>query len=254
MLSINLIAKIAKAARFDQLIEELSAVGPAFSLALRIRLANAPAAAVALGLRRVLELTAGPTAAAHALLLQLLAMQLPDGSFDRDPIATAAAATAIETAIAQKAVSPADHAALRDARCHALAALAGMQDAAGLLHGPLDRTGDDRALTTAFTLWLSTGDEGVRSAVRLADLLTWLESNQHRLDDATDRFWQLAQVELEPAASPRHAAAYAEAQAYDEEADYTRRDEQAGRDQQPEHAGRRRDAKARFELMLATAA
>lgn len=234
MLSINLIARMAKAERFDSLVEGLSESGLSLPLALRMRLTNAPAAAVAMGLLRVLELTAGPTPAIHALLQLLPGMQAADGSFGRDPIATAAAASAIETAIAQKAVSPADYAQLRDSRFQALSALPAMQDASGLLHGPLDRTGDDRVLTSAFTLWLTGGDEAVRSSLRFAELMTWFESHEDQIDAASDRYWQLAQCHFEYAAATAIEDTHAgSADAVSTSADKT---------------------SPRFELLLATAA
>ncbi len=194
MLSINLIARLARNERYDSLLEGLSSNGMAMPLSLRIRLTNTPAAVVALGLRRILELTAGPTQAANALLLQLLAMQLPDGSFDEDPVATAAAANVIELAIEGKAVSPADHDSLQSVRHHAFAALSAMQDHDALLYSRHDRTLADRTLGSALALWLVGSDELFRASIRYADLLTWFESNEDCLDPAADRFWQMAQL------------------------------------------------------------
>src|SRR5580698_853999 len=94
MLSVNRIEHFFEGRKFEQLLDSLASNGVDLPLPLRIRLGQSQAAAVALGLRRLLELTYGPTALSRSMTAQLLATQEPDGSFDHDPLATAAAVAA----------------------------------------------------------------------------------------------------------------------------------------------------------------
>jgi hypothetical protein len=165
-------------------------------LPLRIRLGQVPAAAVAMALRRVIDLTYGPTGLSRDLVSHLLKAQQPDGSYGYDPLATAAVASALGRLIAEQSAAAGEEA--RTARERALAPLAAMQGEAGLFRGSdlgVDRTEQERAQCTAFILFLLAGDEGFQQAVRFADLLNWFEQRQDSLEDETRRLWLMARAD-----------------------------------------------------------
>ncbi len=66
MLSLHTIERALETADHDRLVREVAANGLSLPLPLRVRLSSSEAAAVALGLRRVAELTYGPTALSRA--------------------------------------------------------------------------------------------------------------------------------------------------------------------------------------------
>ncbi|MCX5658208.1 MAG: hypothetical protein NTW19_00620 [Planctomycetota bacterium] len=84
MLSVNLIERLFRGRRFEQLLDSLAANGLSLPLPLRVRLAQTPAAAVALGLRRLVELTYGPTTLSREMAGFLVVLQGEDGSFGGD--------------------------------------------------------------------------------------------------------------------------------------------------------------------------
>ena len=94
MLSDNHIQKLFNTQDHSRMIGSLADNGTTLPLALQSRLTQ-PIAAAGLGLRRLVELTYGPTPLSRDMTAALLEGQLEDGSFvgnsDRDPLATAAA-------------------------------------------------------------------------------------------------------------------------------------------------------------------
>lgn len=196
MLSANLIDRHFRAGRIDAVIDALSDNGLELPVALRVRLSQSEAAALALGLRRVVELTYGPTPLSRALAQALLRHQAADGGFDGDPIATAAAAAALAALLAEhrQVEGTAEGEAYAAAHARAVAALAGMQGGDGLFTCAADRTLQDRALSSAFILTLLGRDELFLGSVRSAELQGWLEQRQGRLEPDTERMWRLARA------------------------------------------------------------
>lgn len=182
----------------DRLVRSLASNGTPLPLPLQVRLTEAGSAApLAMGLRRLLELTYGSDPLVRELTDELLSLQHPDGSFpgnhagDPDPLATAAAAAAL-TRLCHDA--PYLHPCL-DHACHrSLTALAAMQDEAGLFDCPNDRTPADRALTGTFILYLLGCDMLFRQTIRYADLVNWLDDHADRLDEPTRELWQMARI------------------------------------------------------------
>lgn len=212
MLSVNLIERLFNSGRHEQLLAAVAGNGLVLPLALRIRLTQSSVAAVALGLRRTVELTYGPTSLSRAMTRRLLEWQEPDGSFGRDPAVTATAVVALRRVLSDQPQVDSDGQIVA-ATEQALAALASMQSAEGdapaVLPGGFaaseDRCDRDAALTTAFVLYLLADDSAFRQAVRFADLLDWFEQHPHELDADTDRLWQMARTaprrELHPLAA-----------------------------------------------------
>jgi hypothetical protein len=203
MLSLHQIQSLFRSGRRDQLVTALTVNGLPLPMPLQIKLAGSPAAAIALGLRRLSELTYGPTPVGRAMLQALLARQQEDGSFDGDALATAAALAAINQLerdqhgiIAPKLLS--------DIRDHAMDWLASQQQADGLIASSADRSDEDRALSSAFILFMLDRDELFRSTIRYADLLDWFECDQRQLAPEVARLWQLAQARRQMAARIRH--------------------------------------------------
>jgi hypothetical protein len=218
MLSVHLIDRYFRSGRNEQLLAGVLANGLEAPLPLRARLGQSRAAAVALGLRRVLELTYGPTALSLDMMQALLADQGEDGSFDGDPVVTAAAVAALGRLLEQQSApwqSPVgDTQDLTSARDRALAALAGMQatsmtgsdDECPAFRGTDDRHCRDVSQTAAFILVLLANDAAFRAAVRFADLMSWFDEHRESLDTDTQRLWRLARAGLSRRAL-RHAAA-----------------------------------------------
>ncbi|MEX0774498.1 MAG: hypothetical protein WD042_02165 [Phycisphaeraceae bacterium] len=224
MLSQHRIERDFSLGRFDSLLHALvQHQGLDLPPSLVIRLSSSPTGAIALGLRRLTELTYGPTALGRAMTDRLLAEQDTHGSFAHDPLATACAIAAMNRLLRDHMVPPANQPAVRQARERAIAALAQMQahadalcpafltsedpaseageypsrDETADLHDPLfahpdDRTWQDRAATAAFALYLLADDHDFRAAIRFADLLDWFEAHQDDLDPTTHQLWEMA--------------------------------------------------------------
>ena len=205
MLSIHMIERLFDGGSFDRLLNAVAANGLELPLPLRVRLSQAPAGAVALGLRRVVELTYGPTALSGRMTRFLLDVQHADGSFGDDPAITAAAAAALGRLLAEQPPAPA--LAVAQARQTALAALAAMQADDGLFDVGIERSLEDRALTAAFVLLLLGGDETFHQAVRSAELCRWFEQRHGRLDRLTERLWRMSRAETRVPRRPNAAVA-----------------------------------------------
>ena len=212
MLSVHLIDRLFRAGLYDQLLQGLSDNGMDLPLPLRVRLSQSTVSPLALGLRRVVELTYGPTPLCEQMVARLLEAQDESGSFQGDPLATALAAGALTRLIQEhECLAGHDNGSVVDpnlpaARDRALAALAGMQDSDGLFAFRSDRTWQDRALVGAFICWQLGGDDAFRSAVRFADLLDWFEQHRDALEKQTHQVWRLARAEMGAAPAPLVAA------------------------------------------------
>lgn len=215
MLSVYQIERYFHARHFDPLLRGVVPIGLDLPLPLQVRLSGQPAAVIALALRRVLELTYGPTPLSRELTSSLLAQQNNDGTFGEaegtsggtsggDPLATAAAIAALTALGREHASTPNPEAAV--ARERAIVALANHQADDGLFQYAADRTDEDRALTSAFILTLLGGEDDFRHAVRYADLLNWFDDHAERLDGNANLLWRLARVDATPARSHELAA------------------------------------------------
>jgi hypothetical protein len=206
MLSDRHIKRHFEAQDHGRLIGCLAENGTAMPLMLQARLTQS-VAATGLGLRRLVELTYGPTVLSREMTAVLLDGQVADGSFQgtsgRDPLATAAAVAGLTAVLREHhGRDTQDCPELADALDRGLASLGGMQMEDGLFcHGD-DRTIEDRALTSAFVLFLLARLPGFREAIRFADLMTWFDERADRLDDETLELYQMASLD-DPARHPR---------------------------------------------------
>ena len=194
MLTVNLIQRLIDQRAFDRLLEAVSANGMQLPLPLRVRLGQTPSAPLALGLRRLVELTYHRTALSRQMARLLLDSQDADGSFDGDPVITATAVAALGRLLAEQ--PSAGDSAICQARVHALAALAAMQDDDGLFRTASDRTREDRAMAAAFVLYQLGGDDAFRQTVRIADLWRWFEQHDDRLDGPTQGLWRMGRCQI----------------------------------------------------------
>lgn len=210
MLSVTQIQKLFNSQDHTRMITNLADNGAALPLPLQARLTQ-PAATAGLGLRRLTELTYGPTSLSRDMIDSLLDTQLPDGSFpgqvDHDPLTTAAAAAGLAATLREQRPAPGSTPDPRSTQAleNALASLAGMQDAEGLFRHSDDRTEQDRALTSAFILFLLARLPGFRETCRFADLMTWFDERADRLDEDTAQLYHMASLD-DPARHPASPA------------------------------------------------
>lgn len=197
MLSDNHIQKLFDTQDHGRLIGCLADNGTTLPLALQARLTQRTAAA-GLGLRRLVELTYGPTPLSRDMTAALLDSQLDDGSFEspsqRDPLATAAAVAGI-AAVLREHYQASDPIDLTNALDRGLASLQAMQMEDGLFCHSDDRTIEDRALTSVFVLFLLARLPGFRESIRFADLMTWFDERADRLDDVTLELYHMARLD-----------------------------------------------------------
>lgn len=211
MLSVSLLERTLESRDYDRLLKDLAANGLALPLALRVRLTQSEAAPVALGLRRLVELTYyGPTAVTRRLTAKLLDFQDGSGCFvgDHGPdlLATATALAALSRVAADYAHDKPQN--LDGALEQGYAALASLQDCDGLFTAAADRSLADRALTTAFIVGLLGHDDRFRRTARLFDIHRWFEERDGRLDRSVQQLWDLASVSITDAlVAPRPLAA-----------------------------------------------
>ncbi len=215
MLSVYHIEKLFRAGHFEPLLRGVCPIGMELSLPLRVRISQHPAAVTALALRRVLELTYGRTDLSHDMLHALLAMQSDDGSFENDPLSTAAAAEVLQRVLDEHARVPSratkdtagktsggevdgtteEIARITNAIDRAWQALETMQAADGLYHFTDDRSDHDRALTAAFIVLLTSQSSMCRHRVGLHAIANWFADHDESLNRETQDVWRLAMVE-----------------------------------------------------------
>lgn len=200
MLSIHTIDKSLQAKDYDRLLRDLGRNGLVMPLPLRVQLAETAAGARGLALRRVIELTYGPTALTRQLIHDLLRAQNPDGYL---PDAAGRPSCLLTAAFASGLGR-----ALRDHRErlgemlepvtaafeHALASLSAMQDADALWTGPQDRSERDRLLTSAFIAYLLNDTTGFPEHCRGYALLSALEERQDDAGPASDQLIGMTQL------------------------------------------------------------
>lgn len=204
MLSVTMLQRYFDATQFDRLVKGVASNGSPLPLPLVARLGY-PAAGTALALRRLVELTYGPTSLSRQMTSLLLALQRTGGAFaggeERCPLATAAAAAALGTILR-------DHGGderVESAYEQAIAALASMQDSNGLFGGAGDRSLQDRASTSAFVFSVLADDDRFRETVRLADLQRWFDTHGTRLDRPTAELYRRATARQPVALTPAYA-------------------------------------------------
>ena len=186
MLSIHAIDRCLDTNDYDRLLRDLDRNGLVMPLPLRVQLAESPVGAKGLGLRRLIELTFGPTALSRQLIDSLIRAQSPTGAAldaaDRPScLLTAALAAGLGRVLR-------DHEGrygellddVRAAYGRALACLASMQDSDGLFSGPQDRDKRDRLLASAFIAYLLLDSPDFAATCRGHALLSVLEEH---LDD-----------------------------------------------------------------------
>ncbi|MBB6430713.1 hypothetical protein [Algisphaera agarilytica] len=207
MLSVSLIERTLETRDYDRILRDLADNGMEIPLSLRLRLGQSPVAPMALALRRLVELTYGPTQLSRQLVDRLLVSQGPEGGFaadsehDRDPLVTAAVLAGLERVAADHPATADDE--LLAALDRGYAALAELQDCDGLFSSPSDRSLADRAMTSAFILSLLGSEARFRGAVRMSELFRWFDIHEGRLDRHTQHLWDLASItsshtEVEP--------------------------------------------------------
>lgn len=208
MLSVNLMQRTLEAGDHDRLLRELSDNGLTLPLSLRVALSASEPAVLGLALRRLVELTYGPTSLSRDLIGKLLDHQQADGTFlDRaeasahrreetpDPLTTAAALAGLARLMAEHPGFSYDP-PLTGRLEQGFAALGRLQDCDGLFTAPADRSLADRALTTAFIVNLLGAVPAFRGAVRLYELRGWFDRNDGGPDRHVRALWDLASVNL----------------------------------------------------------
>lgn len=208
MLSINTIDRALERRDYDRLLCDLGRNGLVMPLPLRVQLAESAAGARGLALRRLVELTYGPTALTRQLIRSLIACQTPAGAVSDAAgrpscLLTAAMAAGLGRALRDHASQLADD---RDeitaAYDHALAALAAMQQDDGLFASPQDRHQPDRLLTSAFIAYLLLDAPGFASVCHGHALLSALEDHLDDAGPATTQLIDMARLtRLIPASS-----------------------------------------------------
>lgn len=208
MLSIQLIDKTLQQGDHDRLLRELCRNGLVMPLALRVRLGGSATGAAALGLRRLVELTYGPTALSRELTGQLIAAVVPGAGVMDDagapcPVLTAAAAAGLGRLIRDHGpLLGDDHAPAQQAHRHAIDALARMQQEDGLFAGPADRSDADRLLVSAFIAYLLLDDHAFAARCRRHTLLTALEEGRDHAQPAAAELIEMARMTGPAAATP----------------------------------------------------
>ncbi|QDU71320.1 hypothetical protein [Mucisphaera calidilacus] len=173
---------------YDQLLIDLVRNGTLLPMPLRLRLSQSPGGCLGLALRRVVELTHGPTHLGNTIFDGLLAECVTD----HDPIVLAACLSGIERARALGAVGPDQADALEQCANRLWFALAQRQQHTGLLGAEPDRTETDLALTSAFVVYLLAPVSSRAHHLDLSGLLTALEDRRPLDDRAAEELVQVA--------------------------------------------------------------
>ncbi|MFI4860905.1 MAG: hypothetical protein ACIAXF_09520 [Phycisphaerales bacterium JB063] len=210
MLSIQLIDKTLQQRDHDRLLRELCRNGLIMPLPLRVRLGRSAHGAAGLGLRRLVELTYGPTALSRELTDQLAHAIHPGlGVLDDDsapcPVLTAAVCAGLGRLIRDHGqLLGEDLPAITQAHQHGIDALAQMQGHDGLFAGPVDRSSGDRLLVSAFIAYLLIDDHAFAARCRRHALLTALEEQRDHAEPQTADLIEMAR--MSGPASPQREA------------------------------------------------
>lgn len=204
----------------ERMLKAVAANGTPMPLPLRARLGSDSAAGIALGLRRLVELTYGPTALSRKMTHTLLTLQRDDGGWGdggvacdgrglfnptrADPLVTACVLAALSRVDSQQPAARDPQ--LTKAIERGLRALSDLQRDDALFDAGDDRDEDARLLTAAFVLFLLAGHPGFRGAIRFADLMNRLDDKGDRLDRAAEELLVIARLEDRPLPGPLLAA------------------------------------------------
>lgn len=200
MLSIRAIDRALEAKDYDRLLRDLNRNGLVMPLPLRVQLAESAAGARGLGLRRLVELTYGPTALTRQIIRALLRAQGPQGAVLDAAGRPSCLLTACFAAGLGRALR--DHAdrlgeelpEIEDAYQRALGALATMQRGDALFAGPQDRNLRDRLLTSAFIAYLLIEAPVFAELCRGHALLSVLEENIDACEPAAEQLVNMARL------------------------------------------------------------
>ncbi|MGB1126383.1 MAG: hypothetical protein ACPG4Q_14360 [Phycisphaeraceae bacterium] len=200
MLSINTIDRALENKDYDRLLRDLTRNGLVMPLPLRVQLAESAVGARGLGLRRLVELTYGPTALSRQLISSLLRAQSPTGAaLDAagrpSCLLTAALAAGLGRVLRDHRDSQdLDLAEIRFAYDRALGALACMQSCDALFAGSQDRDLRDRLLTSAFVAYLLIDAPDFAGICRGHELLSVLEDHLEDADPDTEQLIGMARL------------------------------------------------------------
>ncbi|MEM1355946.1 MAG: hypothetical protein AAGC44_09570 [Planctomycetota bacterium] len=200
MLSIQTIDRTLEAGDHDRLLRDLGRNGLVLPLPLRSQLAQNRAGAVALGLRRIIELTYRPTFLTRQLLGELLSDQAPDGSWldaedQPSAVITAAAVAALGRCLRDhQGLHNEQSLAIQGAYKQGLSALSLLQRSDASFAGSWDRTREDRLLTTSFIAYLLVDDPDFASSCRGHELLSLLENELDRAERTTAELIEMARL------------------------------------------------------------
>jgi hypothetical protein len=199
MLSVNLIARSLDKQDPDRLLKGLADNGMVLPLPLRMVLADSTAALAGLALRRLLELTYGPTDLSRQLANQLLSSQQADGRFGKSDdfgLGTAAAVAALCRLVEDHRLDAEQSQQILTAIGRGSAWLDSAIDADGLL---TDVNGSgNAALATAFLVYLLVHESAFTAMVPLHRTLGWFEQHEDRLDRSTRSVWRVAAASVQP--------------------------------------------------------
>ncbi|MEM6331919.1 MAG: hypothetical protein AAF823_01105 [Planctomycetota bacterium] len=112
-MSENRLAGLLHDANPDRVIDAVVRGGLPLSLTLRVRLAASPSACRGLLLRRLTDISFGPTRLSRSLTKRLLDDQASDGGWEGDPLATACVVAALARVTAEHRADDAPQRALR---------------------------------------------------------------------------------------------------------------------------------------------
>ena len=200
MLSIHTIDRALESKDYDRLLRDLTRNGLVMPLPLRVQLAESPVGAKGLVLRRLVELTYGPTALSKQLIASLLRAQSPTGAaLDAagrpSCLLTAAMAAGLGRVLRDhRASTDIDLAEVRVAYDRALGSLASMQSGDALFGGPQDRDLSDRLLTSAFVAYLLIDAPDFAGVCRGHELLSVLEEHLDHAGPDTEQLISMARL------------------------------------------------------------
>jgi len=200
MLSIHAIDRALETRDYDRLLRDLSRNGLVMPLPLRVQLAESAAGARGLGLRRVIELTYGPTALARQIIRDLIRAQGPQGAVvdaagRPSCLLTACFAAGLGRALRDHADRLGDELdEIRAAYQRALAALAAMQRSDAMFASPQDRNLPDRLLTSAFIAYLLIEAPAFAETCSGHALLSSLEDNLDACEPAAEQLINMARL------------------------------------------------------------
>ena len=192
MLTPSTIVRLAMQERYGQLLDALIANGQHLAPALRPGLTVSPVPALAIGIKRIVELDRKPWPTCDPLLQALLAHQKEDGSFG-DPLSTAMAAAALGNLLRQPGM---EETHIASAHQQVLTALAAQQlpDQGWQLPTGSPIHSSHHRLVNAFILQLLARDSQARQLLALDQLLARLEQHPASQNPETQSSLRIARA------------------------------------------------------------